>query len=122
MNDTMYNKKVGNFGEMLVITYLENLNYKIIDKNYFTKYGEIDIIAKDNDEYVFIEVKTRTSNKYGRPAEAVNNNKERNIENASRVYIYLNKLENQYVRYDVIEVYFLNKNKYYINHLKNNFF
>lgn len=121
MNDTMYNKKVGNFGEMLVITYLENLNYKIIDKNYFTKYGEIDIIAKDNDEYVFIEVKTRTSNKYGRPAEAVNNNKERNIENASRVYIYLNKLENQYVRYDVIEVYFLNKN-YYINHLKNNFF
>lgn len=122
MKDNMYNKRVGNFGEMLVLTYLENLNYEIIDRNFYTKYGEIDIIAKDKEEYIFIEVKTRTSDKYGRPAEAVNNNKEKNIERASSVYIYQNRLENQYVRYDIIEVYFLNKNKYYINHLKNNFF
>lgn len=122
MRDGMYNKNVGNFGEMLVITYLENLNYKILEKNYNTKFGEIDIIAKDKDEYVFIEVKTRTSNKYGMPSESVNINKEQHIQNSSKVYIFLNNLENKYIRYDVIEVYFINKSKYYINHLKNNFF
>lgn len=122
MKDNMYNKKVGNFGEMLVITYLENLNYEILDRNYFTKYGEIDIIAKDKEEYVFIEVKTRTSSKYGRPVEAINSNKEKHIQKASKVYIYLNRLENKFIRYDIIEVYFGNENKYYINHLRNNFF
>lgn len=122
MKDKKYNKKVGNFGEMLVITYLENLNYKILDRNYNTKFGEIDIIAKDKEEYVFIEVKTRTSKKYGVPCEAINMNKEKHIEKSSKVYIYLNKLEKEYIRYDVIEVYFINNNKYYINHLKNNFF
>lgn len=118
----MYNKNVGNFGEMLVITYLENLNYKILERNYNTKFGEIDIIAKDKDEYVFIEVKTRTSNKYGMPSESVNINKEKHIQDSSKVYIFLNNLENKYIRYDVIEVYFISKSKYYINHLKNNFF
>lgn len=122
MKDNMYNRKVGTFGEMLVITYLENQNYKIIDKNFYTKYGEIDIIAKDKDEYVFIEVKTRTTNNYGTPAEAVDNNKRKCMKSASNVYIYLNKLENKYIRYDIVEVYFVNQNQYYINHLKNNFF
>ena len=122
MKDKKYNKKIGSFGEMLVITYLENMNYEILDKNYKTKFGEIDIIAKDKKEYVFIEVKTRTSSKYGMPSEAVDFNKEKHIKKSSQVYVYLNNLENKYIRYDVIEVYFINKNKYYINHLKNNFF
>ena len=122
MKDKKYNKKIVIFGEMLVITYLENMNYEILDKNYKTKFGEIDIIAKDKKEYVFIEVKTRTSSKYGMPSEAVDFNKEKHIKKSSQVYVYLNNLENKYIRYDVIEVYFINKNKYYINHLKNNFF
>lgn len=122
MKDNSYNKMIGNFGEMLVITYLENLNYEILDKNFFTRYGEIDIIAKDNEEYVFIEVKTRTTSKFGNPSEAVDINKRKHIENASKVYIYQNRLENKLIRFDIIEVYFFNKEKYYINHLRNNFF
>lgn len=122
MKDSMYNKTVGSFGETLVIAYLENLNYEILDKNFNTKFGEIDIVAKDKDEYVFIEVKTRTSKKYGMPIEAVNENKVSHIKSASKVYIYLNRLENKFIRYDIIEVYFISKNKYYINHLRNNFF
>lgn len=122
MKDNMYNKKLGSFGEMLVITYLESMNYEILDKNFNTKFGEIDIIAKEKDEYVFIEVKTRSTKKFGMPREAVEKRKVNHIEKASKVYIYLNKLENKYIRYDVIEVYFINKNRYYINHLRNNFF
>lgn len=122
MKDNMYNKKVGSFGEMLALRYLENSNYKILDRNFNTSYGEIDIIAKEKNEYVFIEVKTRTSKKYGRPAEAVNFKKEKHIQNASKIYIYKHKLENKYIRYDIIEIYFIDKEKYYINHLRNNFF
>lgn len=122
MKDNMYNKKVGSFGEMLALRYLENSNYKILDRNFNTSYGEIDIIAKEKNEYVFIEVKTRTSKKYGRPAEAVNLKKEKHIQNASKIYIYKHKLENKYIRYDIIEIYFIDKEKYYINHLRNNFF
>lgn len=121
MRDSFYNKKIGTFGEMIVITYLENSNYKILSQNYCTKFGEIDIIAKDKDEYVFIEVKTRSSSEFGRPVEAVDKHKEKHIKKSSQIYIYLNNLENQYIRYDIIEVYF-DKSKYYINHLKNNFY
>ena len=122
MKNNMYNKIVGNFGESVVITYLEKLNYEILAKNYYTKFGEIDIVAKDKDEYVFIEVKTRTSEKFGMPSESVNKNKISHIVKASEFYIYINKLENKFIRYDIIEVYFINKNKYYINHLRNNLY
>ena len=95
--------------------------YKILEKNFKVKCGEIDIIAKDNDEYVFIEVKTRTSKKYGMPVEAVDNNKKKHIVNVSRYYIYKNYLQNCCIRYDIIEVY-RDKNDCIINHIKNVFY
>lgn len=64
--------KYGILGEDLASNYLENIGYKIIERNFLCKQGEIDIIAKDKDEYVFIEVKTRSNRCYGRPSEAVN--------------------------------------------------
>ena len=79
--------------------------------------GEIDIIAKDNNEIVFIEVKTRTSKKYGEAKEAVNKNKQKHILNAAKYYLYKNCLENAFVRIDVIEVY-LEGNAKVIHHLK----
>ena len=117
MKDKKYNKKIGSFGEMLVITYLENMNYEILDKNYKTKFGEIDIIAKDKKEYVFIEVKTRQNFHYGMPCEAVNERKQKHIWNATRYYIYSHKLEDQYIRIDVIEIY-KRKNRFYLHHIK----
>ena len=79
--------------------------------------GEIDIIAKNKDEYVFIEVKTRISNKYGAPRDSVNDNKQKHIKNSAKYYIYLNNLQYKKIRFDVVEVYI--KEKIYINHLKN---
>lgn len=85
------------------------------------KSGEIDIIAKKNKEYVFIEVKTRTSKKYGIPVEAIDEKKMKHILNVSKYYILKNNLQNQFIRYDIIEVY-INKNVTIINHIKNVFF
>ena len=62
---------LGNIGENKAVEHLLNKGYVIIEKNYMTIYGEIDIIAKFKDTIVFIEVKSRTSNNFGVPSEAV---------------------------------------------------
>ena len=117
------NKKIAQFykygilGEDLASNYLENIGYEIIERNFLCKQGEIDIIAKDKDEYVFIEVKTRSNRCYGRPSEAVNVFKKKHILKSTKYYLYLHKLEDKFIRFDVIEVYLFN-HKYKINHLK----
>lgn len=117
----MYESHItGRVGEELAIKYLQNKGYKIIEKNFQCRQGEIDIIAKDKDEIVIIEVKTRKCLEYGKPAEAVDKNKRKHIYKAAQYYLYIKKLEKAYVRIDVIEVY-IKENKYYINHIKNIF-
>ena len=114
----MYERhELGKDGEEQATDYLKNKGYEIIERNYECRQGEIDIIAKDKEEYVFIEVKTRQNLHYGMPAEAVTPVKEKHIWNASKYYIYSHKLENKFIRFDVIEVY-KRKNQFYINHIK----
>lgn len=97
--------------------YLEQIGYRIIERNFNCRQGEIDIIAKDRDEYVFIEVKTRSNIHFGRPKDAVNEQKQKHIYQSTRFYLYLHRLNNAFVRFDVIEVYFFN-NRYKLKHLK----
>lgn len=103
-------------GEILARKYLEQNNYKILKTNYKNKIGEIDIIAKDKNYVVFVEVKTRTSEKYGRASEAVDKHKQHKIRNVATVYLMQQKLLEGQVRFDVIEVYDES-----INHIKNAF-
>lgn len=107
----------GKIGEEIATKYLKQNNYKIIERNFRCKQGEIDIIAKEKEEIVFIEVKTRSNIMYGRPSEAVNEAKQKHIRRAAKYYVYLKHLENCYIRLDVIELYYKN-NKFYINHIK----
>ena len=112
---------VGKIGEEIAVKYLEDIGYEIIQRNYSCKLGEIDVIAKYKDELIIIEVKTRTSNLYGLPAEAVNDIKQKHIFKVAQYYLIKNKIEDTFVRIDVIEVY-LNKNKTYkLNHIKQAF-
>ncbi len=114
----MYERhKLGKEGEDYATNYLKDKGYKIIEKNFMCKQGEIDIIAKEKEEYVFIEVKTRQNFNYGMPSEAVTPKKQKNIWNATKYFLYLHNLENKYIRFDVIELY-KKDNKFYINHIK----
>ena len=114
----MYERHIiGREGEDIATEFLENKGYQILDRNFSTRHGEIDIVAKDEEEYVFIEVKARKSNQYGEPIDAINENKIKHLKSAIKYYLYINKLENKFIRIDVIEVKYV-KNKIYINHIK----
>lgn len=113
----MYTQKIGKFGEDEAVKYLKQKGYKISDRNFSCKRGEIDIIALDKNEIVFIEIKARISLKYGLPSEAVTKNKLKHIYKTAEYYLYTRNLLNENTRIDVIEVYIKN-NQVIINHLK----
>jgi len=113
------NQQLGQLGEDLASNYLLQNNYKIIERNFRCKQGEIDIIAKDNvkEELVFIEVKTRSNFNFGRPAQSVNNIKQKHIKDAAKYYVYKNSFKNMFIRFDIIEV-FVKDYSFKINHIK----
>ncbi|MGD9901392.1 MAG: YraN family protein [Spirochaetales bacterium] len=110
------NKVTGTKGEILATEYLKKQKYKIIETNYTTKLGEIDIIAKDDDTLVFVEVKTRSTKAFGLPREAVTPYKQHKIRLLATQYLKANKLLQEKCRFDVIEILDTE-----ITHLKNCF-
>ncbi|MBI2022116.1 YraN family protein [Candidatus Daviesbacteria bacterium] len=101
------NKKItGNLGENLACNYLRKLGFKIIKRNFLIRGGEIDIIAKDKDELVFVEVKTRYSHQFGSPAESINYWKLRALLKSALFYIQSVKWGNRPYRFDLVTVDF----------------
>lgn len=92
-------------GEDLAATYLSDLGYQIIQRNYKNKIGELDIIALDGQVLVIVEVKTRKNLRYGHAFEAVDERKQRKIKDTTLVYLQEKKLNYLQCRFDVIEVY-----------------
>ena len=86
-----HNQKIGQFGEEIACNYLKNKGYLIIAQNIKLSFKEIDIVAKIGDLLVFIEVKTRLSNKYGEADEAMTIQKTNNFRQAIELYLENNK-------------------------------
>ena len=97
-------QKIGRFGEMLACEYLVRKSYKIIDKNYRTRGGEIDIIAEKDALIIFVEVKTRTGGSFGLPEEAIDQRKQIKICQTIECYLEANKRFNQEFRIDSIAI------------------
>ena len=108
---------LGQTGEDIAEIYLVKKGYKIIERNFSCRQGEIDIIAKYKEEVVFIEVKTRTNKRYGEPIDAITYYKKKHILKSIKYYLYISKLEDVFVRIDVIEVY-QKKDGFLVNHIK----
>ncbi len=100
----IHNKLTGQCGEDIAAEHLKKKGYKIIQRNYKNKIGEIDIIAKHKEDLVFVEVKTRSSDKFGTPAEAVTYYKKQKIVNCAKFYLTQNPSDMN-IRFDIIEVY-----------------
>ena len=117
-----YKKYIGSYGEDLAIDYLKNKNYTLLSRNFRNRNGEIDLVCKDLDIIIFIEVKSRYSYHFGLPREAVTYFKQKQIIYISKYFLYKYKLFNYNCRFDVIEIYFnKNNNSYFIEHIKDAF-
>ena len=94
----------GKKSESIATGHLKKHGYKILEQNYRTKLGEIDIIAKDKDTLVFVEVKARSSNRFGNPKWAVTPKKQRKISMVALLYIKSTKQSNVKARFDVVAI------------------
>ena len=104
------NQKFGEKSESIASDYLaKKMGYKILQKNYRTKIGEIDIIAKDGNTIVFIEVKARRSLFYGSSKYAVTFGKQKKISMVALYYLKTKKLSNAKARFDVVAINFSRK-------------
>jgi putative endonuclease len=95
---------LGKKGEDLAIAQLRVLNYKILERNYKCALGEIDIIAREKDTLVFVEVKTRATRDFGGPAAAVNERKQRQLSKVALTYLNQKKITEMPARFDVVAV------------------
>lgn len=97
-------RSLGATGEQVALEYLINQGYKIIGRNFNAPTGELDIIADDRGVLVFVEVKSRTNDKFGTPSEAVGKYKQNKIIRTAEIYIAKNNLYNKAVRFDIVEI------------------
>lgn len=94
----------GNYGEQLAVDYLRNLDYEILAVNWRYKYWEVDIIAKNDDSLVFIEVKSRSNTCFGNPEDFVDLKKQNNLIQAAEAYLELTNYQGE-IRFDIVSVY-----------------
>lgn len=112
----MNNREFGSKGEDIACEYLKKNGYEIVERNkHFSKFCEIDIIAKFKNKFVFVEVKTRKSNNFGTPLEAITKAKYNNIKTG--VLSYLNEKNIKNYQIDVIGIILYPELK--IEHVKN---
>lgn len=111
---------IGNMGEAFVAEYLKKKGYIISARNYRCRFGEIDVIAENNDEILFVEVKTRSERSVIRPYEYVNIAKQRKIFVTASIYLQNNGFGLK-PRFDVAEVFTDDGGKMRLNYFENAF-
>jgi len=99
---TTHNQRVGAWGEQVTVEYLTKKGYEIIARNVRTPYGEIDIVAKQGEITLFVEVKARTSNKMGMPEESITPRKRQHMVSAAEHYAMENEVDHWQI--DVVAV------------------
>ena len=108
----------GRLGEDTAVRLLERAGFRILTRNFRTRFGEVDLVADDRGTIVFVEVKARTSHAFGAPAESVGRRKQERIIKASEEYLAIERLTGRAVRFDVVGVD-LSSNTF--EHIKNAF-
>ncbi len=101
---------LGKYGEELAVSLLKEQGYKIIARNYKSQFGEIDIIARDKETICFVEVKTRRSERFGLPQEAVSSFKQRQIAKCALVFLKERGLLDKKARFDVVSINYSQNN------------
>lgn len=114
-------QQLGQMGEDMAVRHLKNQGYTILKQRYRTAQGEIDIIATCHGTLIFIEVKTRTSTRYGLPSEAVTYRKQAKIRQTALAFLQAENPRYHDLRFDVISLLIDNTGQHRLEHIKNAF-
>lgn len=117
---TRSSKNVGNWGEDIATKFLQDKAYKIVQRNYRWARGEIDIIARQDDVLVFVEVKTARGDAFGPPENWVDQHKQQQIGRVAEKYLQDNEIDGMDCRFDVIGIE-VRGAKHQIRHIENAF-
>lgn len=115
------NLTLGARGEAIAEAYLRGKKFRICERNFRCVGGEVDIVARDGDIYVFVEVKTRRNENFGPPQSAVTPFKQRQISKAALTWLAKNRLHNAHARFDVIALIVREHEVPVIEHIVNAF-
>lgn len=98
-------RKRGDRFEEIATDFLQDLGYKILDRNVHSRTGELDIVAQDDETVVFVEVRMRSRKDFGTPAETVKGTKLKRLLKQAEIYLYRHRLLNCDARIDIISIY-----------------
>lgn len=115
-------KEIGTSGEERSCRYLEQNGFVILERNYHSQQGEIDIIAKDGEFLVFIEVKNYSFRSYGSPLGAIGKSKRQSIIHAAQTYLYKKNIKDTNCRFDVLTIHRKFNGSCVIEHIKDAFY
>lgn len=115
-------REIGDDGEELAVAYLESKGYTILERNYHFERAEVDIVAYDNETFIiFVEVKMRSTNRFGEPEEFIDDKKINNVYKAAEAWLYERKMDGAPVRFDVVSILQNNNEAPDIKHFENAF-
>lgn len=113
----MKRKELGKAGEEIAAQYLTSRGYRILTRNYYTRYGELDIVCQKDRSLVFVEVKTRRSVQFGTPEESITPRKIEHLKKAAMLYMNNHPSAFKEMRFDIISILFAD-NERQINHIE----
>lgn len=119
-SDLMNKVELGRLGEELARNYLEKKGYIILAANYRTPFGELDLVARDDETIVFVEVRTRSTVNYGTPFESITHSKQERLIRLALQFCAHHYLYSKNLRFDVIGI-ILKNNQPTIEHISNAF-
>ena len=112
------NREIGAKGEEFASQYLQNLGYRILDRNWRTKRGELDIVAEHEATLIFCEVKTRTSKVCGLPSEAISQTKIQHLKTVALEWLNTHQVRHTGIRFDAISVLIVPTSAPQISHIQ----
>ncbi len=115
------NLTLGARGEAIAVAYLKGQKYAVVEQNFRCKAGEVDIVARDDTTYVFVEVKTRRSLSFGPPQASVTPFKQRQISKAALVWLAKRRLQEAGARFDVVAILLRDHTVPVVEHIRNAF-
>ncbi len=118
MSQAISSKELGKQGEDLAAVFLEENGIRVLERNYHFEKAEVDIIAYNGRQIIFVEVKTRTTDVHGQPEESVGEEKQKSLFKVAEAWLYERKMDGAPVRFDVISILMKPKKQPDIKHFE----